>query len=168
MEPLNRLQLVLKITGLRGGGDDLTIKLRRYSKIGQSLYFSDSLALNGHDGPIKTLAFSPDGHELASGSGDQTVRIWRLDRPAEAPIVLRDHEEWVESITFSPMGDTLVSGSIDRSVRIWKINPAQLASEICGSVNRSLTPEEWVLSAGVGIDYPNSCGTYKLEKKWKH
>jgi WD40 repeat protein len=36
--------------------------------------------LQGHTRAVMALAFAPDGHRIASGSYDQTVRIWRLDK----------------------------------------------------------------------------------------
>src|SRR5262249_60269726 len=50
------------------------------------------VSLTGHEGPVNSVAFSPDGNTLASASADATVRLWHappldvgLRRPSEAP-----------------------------------------------------------------------------------
>jgi len=74
----------------------------------------------GHAGLFESVAFSPHGNTLASGSTDKTVRLW--DVTTRAPIaILQSHAGWVESVAFSPDGQTLASGGTDSSVRIWKV-----------------------------------------------
>ncbi|KAJ1656702.1 ribosome assembly, partial [Coemansia sp. RSA 25] len=77
-----------------------------------------SSSMTGHTEAVISASFSPDGSQLASGSGDTTVRIW--DLATETPRhTLKGHKNWVLSISWSPDGKTLASGSMDNTVRLW-------------------------------------------------
>ena len=64
------------------------------------------------------MAFSPDGHRLASASWDNTVRLWDVDtgQPIGAP--LTGHADAVFSVAFSPDGHRLATASGDRTVAV--------------------------------------------------
>jgi WD40 repeat protein/energy-coupling factor transporter ATP-binding protein EcfA2 len=101
------------------------------------------VSLLGHASSVNSLSFSPRGDFLASASSDGTVRLWDVHRPGSQPIVLSDHEGWVWSVAFSSDGRQLISGGQDRNVRLWPARTEVLARDLCGSVQRSLTKEEW-------------------------
>jgi WD40 repeat protein len=63
------------------------------------------------------VAFSPDGGRLASGSADETVRIWTVATGESR--VLGSHLGAVQYVTFSPDGKSLASASRDGTVRLW-------------------------------------------------
>ena len=64
------------------------------------------------------MAFSPDGEHLASGSSDDTVRIWRM-ATGEEIARLSEHTNDVASVAFSADGEQLASASFDRTIRLW-------------------------------------------------
>ena len=65
-----------------------------------------------------SLAFSPDGGTLASGSADDTIRLWDV-ATGKGIAALRGHTSSVRSVAFSPDGKTLASASEDKTVRLW-------------------------------------------------
>lgn len=91
------------------------------------LSYSPYLAkfLHGHQDLIRTLAFSPDGQTIASGSRDKTIILWNAEtgQPLGAP--LTGHSDWVHSVAFSPDGQTLASGSRDTTIRLWDVSTRQ-------------------------------------------
>ena len=71
----------------------------------------------GHTGFVYSVAFSPDGNTLASGSYDSTISLWDVDTGEEKRI-LKGHTARVESVAFSPDGKTIASGSGDDTIRL--------------------------------------------------
>ncbi|KIK28158.1 hypothetical protein PISMIDRAFT_606419 [Pisolithus microcarpus 441] len=77
------------------------------------------LGLEGHTNAVWSVAFSPDGKRIVSGSGDETVRVWDAERGVQIGSHLEGHTDRVISVAFSPDGKRIVSGSWDKTVRVW-------------------------------------------------
>jgi WD40 repeat protein len=71
--------------------------------------------LSGHTSDVNSVAFSPDGRLLASGSDDDTIRLWDGGHRQRSAHPLRPHRVWSLSVAFSPDGRLLASGSWDEN-----------------------------------------------------
>ena len=119
--------------------------------------------LIGHTNTVNTLSFKPGSSTLASGSDDDTIRIWNLtwnawrNRPIQT---LHGHTNAVESVAWSPDGTMLASGSKDRTVRLWNPNDGTNSAVLWGHTNivKSVawSPDGTMLASG------SSDGTIRL------
>jgi WD40 repeat protein len=96
-----------------GGGSDYTIRLWNL-KTGQPLR-----DLQGHNDIVISIAFSQDGTYLASGSIDQTVKLWK---PSTGQCLQTlEHPGRVWAVRFSPDHQYVVSGVDDATIKVWNV-----------------------------------------------
>ncbi len=99
--------------------------------------------LTGHTKSVISIAYSPDGQTIASGSGDNTIGLWNADT-GEHLRTLQGHTNQVRSVAYSPDGQTLVSGGFDETIRIWNANT--------GAEIRTLQYPNWVFTTAYSPD----------------
>ena len=116
------------------------------------------------DNFIRSVEFSKDGDKIASGSYDQSVRVWDASTGA-ALQHLSGHTGSVNSVAFSHNDMHIVSGSCDKSVRVWDaskgaalqqpnghiVSDSEATSiwiwnEMCHDILWTSTMDGWILS----------------------
>ena len=104
----------------------------------------------GHGGPVRSVAFSPDGKILASGSEDRSVRLWHI-ATGECAEILHEHTKPVRAVAFSPNGNFLASGSEDQTVRLWDMNTWKCLT-ILNCFGKQDEESNWVWSVAFSPD----------------
>ncbi|XP_027480235.1 notchless protein homolog 1 isoform X1 [Zalophus californianus] len=99
-------------------------------------------SLEGHSEAVISVAFSPTGKYLASGSGDTTVRFWDLS--TETPhFTCQGHRHWVLSISWSPDGKKLASGCKNGQILLWDPSTGKQVGRALAGHSRWITGLSW-------------------------
>jgi len=95
-------------------------------------------------GWVNSIAFSPDGKLIVSGSHDSTIWVLHVKTGTIVSGPFEGHTGWVNSVTFSLDGKRIVSGSDDKTIRVWNLEQTPSA----GFTDSSILDNGWMLSAG--------------------
>jgi WD40 repeat protein/energy-coupling factor transporter ATP-binding protein EcfA2 len=96
--------------------------------------------LIGHTGAVKSVAFSRDGHTLATASVDSTAKLWDVSDSRHPSLLatLTGHTRTVASVAFSPDGHTLATASVDSTAKLWDVSDSRhpsLLATLTGHIN---------------------------------
>jgi WD40 repeat protein len=117
-----------------------------------------------HISGISSVAFSPDGKTLVSGSDDGTIILWDMEMRQPIGKPLQGHTDQVSNVAFSPNGKILVSGSWD-SIILWNIETRYqqpLGEGIVGASSIAFSPDGKTLALGT---YDNTITLWNMETK---
>ena len=92
---------------------------------------SPLVSMSGHTGKVLSVDFSPDGKLLATGSVDNTLRLWQV-KQGQLLRTMQGHPFPVMVVAFSPDGATLATGSSDGLIRTWTISNGLLQRTLQG------------------------------------
>ncbi|MDT4967578.1 MAG: hypothetical protein QOJ64_2315 [Acidobacteriota bacterium] len=109
---------------------------------------------------IHSLAFSPSGNILASGSSDGIIRLWQMNGN-DALRIMKGHSDEVSSLSFSPDGKVLASSSRDKTIKLWNVETGKETQNLRGHT-------EWVHDVSFSPDGTllASCGDDKTVRLW--
>jgi WD40 repeat protein len=119
-----------------------------------------SRALTGAVGPVRCLAWSADGKQLAAGCGKPAelgqALVWSVaeDGTAAAPTMLKEHKDVVEGVAFAPAADTLVTAGMDEKAIATQWSTGKVVRTMTDHTNRvvsvSVSPNgKWVATGSL-------------------
>jgi len=108
--------------------------------------------LEGHEQTVTSLVFTRDSEVLASGSNDQTVRLWRLDTGDE--LKMPGHDGVVSGLEVAADGSLLISAGFDGTVRAWPLAHDTFERLVCEVVGETLPAKDAARALGVPVKNP--------------
>jgi len=116
---------------------------------------AEVMTLRGHSERVWSVAFSPDGKRIVSGSSvDHTVRVW--DAGGGAEVLTLPSDGPVHSVAFSPDGKRIISGSMAGTVKVWDSATGTELMTLRGHSDRiwsvAFSPDGKTIAAGTDDD----------------
>ena len=127
----------------------------------EPIVLSTARILEGHSGGVLSLDFSPDGDLLASGSIDNTLRLWTVE-DGSLLRTMYGHPFPILVLKFTPNGSFIITGSTDGLGRLWRVSDGKLINTLEGHAG-------WINSLDVSRDggYIATCADDYTVRLWR-
>ncbi len=137
---------------------------RTFGRLWEVIYnIHEANRLEGHSNGVLSVAFSPDGKTIASGSADNTIKLWNLE--GKELRTLTGHSNGVWRVAFSPDGKTIAIGSDDNTIKLCNLEGKELLT-LTGHINEvisvAFSPDGKTIASG-SLD--NTIKLWNLEGK---
>jgi WD domain, G-beta repeat len=109
----------------------------------------------GHEQKVNAIAFSRDGHYLATACDDKSARVWEVESSRKVTRLVHEHS--VRATSFSPDGEYLATATFGDTIRLWLVWPEDLIAEAGSRLTRNLTLTEWQQYLGADVAYERTC-----------
>eukprot|EP00949_MAST-11_sp_MAST-11-sp1_P002724 g2724.t1 len=90
----------------------------------KKLRFECLQTLEGYSSHVKSVSFSRNGTKVASGSSDNTVKLWDVTS-GQCLQTLEGHDRSANSVSLSPDGTNVAPGSDDETVKLWDVTSGE-------------------------------------------
>jgi WD40 repeat protein len=122
-EALNILKQARAVPGFEKHPESLDLQAKAGVKARVKSYTGGWLqrTFKGHTSWVNSVAFSPDGRHILSGSSDRTLRLWELST-GRCLRTFEGHTGQVKSVSLSPDGRYALSGSSDNTLKLWDLS----------------------------------------------
>ena len=112
--------------------------------------------LTEHTDAVMSIAFSPDGKTLASGSRDRTIRLWNPRTLENLKTTLTGYTDWINPVAFSPDGQYLACGRYN-TIRLWNTQTGEyknISERHTGHIlSLAFSPDGTTLASGAEDGY---------------
>src|SRR5581483_5018402 len=139
MTPQNGLRCLVLVLACAGSAILVPLDAQEKPDLPKAL-----ATLKGHGELVYTVAFSPDGKHLVTGSFDNTIKLWEANgKELKTFAGPNGHQKMVLSVAFSGDGQMLASGAADNTVKVWDVPTSSplrtiTAKDVAGAIALSV------------------------------
>jgi WD40 repeat protein len=115
--------------------------------------------LKAHNSEIISIRFNTKLSQMATAGNDRSIKLWDMKEPSNLPVSFNDNEGLVFTIEFSPDGRVIVSGTSEskNSLMSRPTLADMLGKDLCSTITRNFTVEEWQSYVGKDVEYEKTC-----------
>jgi WD40 repeat protein len=126
-------------------------------------------AVKAHDADVNDIRFNKNLNQMATASNDKLLKLWDTSDLTTPPITFNDNGEdgKVLVIEFSPDGRFIISGTYENTDNLVGRPTSMniIATDICNTLTRNMSPVEWSTYVGKDIDYEKTCSDKEFNIK---